>query len=94
MTFKSAYKYLLNGQRVKRTNWDNEMYVFAQNPKAESVADKRITLIAEFSIIPITDSDINNWLSQPKRYIHDWIVLKNDSVSSSTVPRPTVVPSQ
>ena len=76
MTFKSAYRYLLNGQRIKRTNWDDEMYVFAQNPKGESILDKRITLVAEFSIIPVTDTDINTWLSQPKRYIHDWIVLK------------------
>jgi len=86
MTFKSAYRYLLNGQRVKRTNWDNDMYVLAKNPTAESILDKRIYLVADTTTIAITDTDIKTWLNQPKRYIHDWIVLKNDSVSPSTVP--------
>lgn len=76
MTFKSAYRYLLNGQRIKRTNWDDEMYVLAQNPQAESISDKKIILIADASVIPITENDITSWLNQPKRYIHDWIVLK------------------
>jgi hypothetical protein len=76
MTFKSAYRYLLNGQRIKRTNWDDEMYVLAQKPQAESIPDKKIILIADASVIPITENDITSWLNQPKRYIHDWIVLK------------------
>jgi hypothetical protein len=94
MTFKSAYRYLLNGQRVKRTNWNNDMYVLAKNPTAESILDKRIYLVTGTTTIAITDNDITSWFNQPKRYIHDWIVLKNDSVSTSTVPRPMVVQSQ
>lgn len=76
MTFKSAYRYLLNGQRVKRTNWEDDMYVFAKNPSAESIPEKRIYLVAQNATIAITDTDIESWLSQSKRYIHDWIVLK------------------
>lgn len=76
MTFKGAFKCLANGNRIRRANWHDDMYVFAHNPRGESIREMKIYLVADCSITAIKEEEIASWLAQPKRLIHDWIVLK------------------
>lgn len=76
MTFKGAFKHLALGNRIRRANWHDDMYVFAHNPRGESIREMKIYLVADCSITAIKEEEIASWLAQPKRLIHDWIVLK------------------
>lgn len=76
MTFKGAFKHLALGNRIKRANWQDDMYVFAHNPRGETISKMQIYLVADCSLVAIKDEEIASWLAQPKRLIHDWIVLK------------------
>ena len=76
MTFKSAFAYLSRGNSIRRANWHHDMYVFARNPTGESIAEMQIHLVADTSLSAIKEEEIVMWFKQPKRSIHDWIVLK------------------
>jgi hypothetical protein len=52
------------------------MYVFARNPTGESIAEMQIHLVADTSLSAIKEEEIVMWFKQPKRSVHDWIVLK------------------
>jgi hypothetical protein len=52
------------------------MYVFARNPTGESIVEMQIHLVADTSLTAIKEEEIVMWFKQPKRSVHDWIVLK------------------
>lgn len=76
MTFKGAFAHLSRGNRIRRANWHHDMYVFGMNPAGESIVEMKIHLVADTALTAIKEEEIVMWFKQPKRTVHDWIVLK------------------